>query len=97
MNLRDDQVIVKPHITEKTTNLRIEKNKYVFIVNKHANKIMIRNAIQKMFNISPLNINVINVKGKSKRVRYKYGFTSSFKKAVVTLKKGDKIAIFEGA
>jgi len=43
-----------------------------------------------------LKINVINVGGKLKRVRYKYGFTSSFKKAVITLKKGDKIAIFEG-
>ncbi|MBN2546169.1 MAG: 50S ribosomal protein L23 [Spirochaetes bacterium] len=95
--LRDDQIIIKPHITEKTTNLRESQNKYVFIVHKNANKIMIKNAIKKIFNIMPLDVNVINIKGKGKRVRYKYGFTSSFKKAVVTLKKGDKIAIFEGA
>ncbi len=94
--LREDQIIIKPHVTEKTTNIRETQNKYVFIVHKNANKIMIRNAVKKMFNVMPLDVNVINIKGKEKRVRYKKGFTSSYKKAIVTLNKGDKIAIFEG-
>lgn len=91
-----DKVIIKPVITEKSTLIRDKQNKYVFIVDKKADKISIYKAVKNMFNVSPLKINVINVGGKLKRVRYKYGFTSSFKKAVITLKKGDKIAIFEG-
>lgn len=95
--LRDDQIIVKPHITEKSTSLRVDENKYVFVVHKDANKIMIKDAVRRLFGVEPISVSVINKKGKRRRVRYKYGFTSSFKKAIVTLKKGDKIAIFEGA
>ncbi|HNZ26225.1 MAG TPA: 50S ribosomal protein L23 [Spirochaetota bacterium] len=91
-----NKVLIKPVITEKSTSIRDKQNKYVFVVDKKADKITICRAIKNMFNVSPLKINVVNVNGKLKRVRYKYGFTSSFKKAVVTLKKGDKIAIFEG-
>ena len=95
--MRSDNVILKPVMTEKSTALREKDNKYTFIVHKDANKIIIKDAIQKLFEVTPLNVNIINTKGKRKRVRYKYGYTPGYKKAVVTLKKEDKIGIFEGA
>jgi large subunit ribosomal protein L23 len=91
-----EDIIMSPILTEKATYLREKLNKYSFIVNKRADKIQIARAITELFNVKPEKINVINCHGKLKRVRYKYGFTSSFKKCIVTLKKGDKIGIFEG-
>ncbi|MCK4796182.1 MAG: 50S ribosomal protein L23 [Spirochaetes bacterium] len=95
--MRDDEIILKPWVTEKSTSLREKYNKYTFIVYKNVNKITIGNCIQRIFEVKPIHVNIINVKGKKKRVRYKYGYTSSYKKAIVTLKKGEKIGIFEGA
>jgi large subunit ribosomal protein L23 len=95
--MRNDQIILRPIMTEKSTMLKDSYNKYSFIVHKNANKILVKNAIKDLFNVSPLTVNIINVRGKKKRVRYKFGYTSSYKKAIVTLKKGDKIGIFEGA
>ena len=95
--MKNDQIIIKPIMTEKSTMLKDNYNKYSFIVHKNANKILIKNAIKSLFDVNPLNVNIINVRGKKKRVRYKFGYTSSYKKAIVTLKKGDKIGIFEGA
>lgn len=91
-----DEVLIRPMITEKTTTLRETQNKYVFVVNKDADKITIARAVKKMFDVEPVSVNVINCKGKKKRVRYKIGTTASKKKAIITLKKGDKISIFEG-
>jgi large subunit ribosomal protein L23 len=95
--MKHSDIILKPIVTEKSTMLRENYNKYTFIVHKDANKIEISNAIKKMFDVTPLGINVINVSGKKKRLRYRYGYTASYKKAIVALKKGDKIAVFEGA
>ncbi len=91
-----DKVLIRPMVTEKSTNLQKEQNKYVFVVDKNADKITIAKAVKEMFNVTPVSVNVINCKGKVKRVRYKYGRTASKKKAIITLKKGDKIGIFEG-
>ena len=91
-----EAIIIKPYITEKTTHLREKFNKYTFVVSKDADKISIERAVKSMFNVVPIKVNVINVRGKLKRQRYKYGYTSSFKKCILTLKKGDKISIFEG-
>ena len=90
-----EQIIIRPLVTEKATRIREKENKYTFIVDKKADKIQIAKAIKEMFNVVPEKINIINCHGKLKRVRYKYGFTSSFKKCIVTLKKGEKIGIFE--
>ena len=95
--MNENEIIIRPIVTEKSTHLKEKENKYTFIVHKDANKILIKEAIKKLFSVTPLSINVMNVKGKQKKVRFKYGFTSSYKKAIVTLKKGDKIGIFEGA
>jgi large subunit ribosomal protein L23 len=53
-------------------------------------------AVQEIFDVSPISCSIMNVKGKKKRERYKLGYTPSWKKAVVTLKEGDKIELFEG-
>jgi large subunit ribosomal protein L23 len=90
-----EQIIVRPVITEKATKIREKENKYTFIVSKDADKIQISKAIKEMFNVNPIKINVINCHGKLKRVRYRYGFSSSYKKCIVTLKQGEKISIFE--
>jgi len=91
-----ETIIIRPYITEKTTYLREKFNKYTFVVSKDADKISIEKAVKSMFGVVPIKVNVVNVRGKLKRQRYKYGYTSSFKKCILTLKKGEKISIFEG-
>ena len=92
MNYND--IIIRPVVTEKTTEM-IENNKYVFQVNKYANKDMVKRAVKEIFKVTPVRVNVMKVRGKSKRVRYHYGYTPAWKKAIVTLKAGDKIELFE--
>jgi large subunit ribosomal protein L23 len=83
-------------LTEKSNILR-EAGKYVFKVDLRANKAQVSEAVRKLFNVHPVACNIINVNGKPKRNRNRAGFTSSWKKAVVTVDRGEKIAIFEGA
>jgi large subunit ribosomal protein L23 len=90
-----NDVIIKPVLSEKSTTLA-EMRKYVFRVSKKANKKIVKRAIKEIFNVEPVSVNIINVRGHRKRVRYNYGFTPSWKKAIVTLKEGDKIELFEG-
>ena len=94
--MRADQIILEPVLSEKSNALR-DTGKYVFKVDPRANKIEICRAIQNLFGVKPVKCNVIAMKPKPKRVRYKMGFTSSWKKAIVTLKKGETISEFEGA
>jgi len=90
-----DETIIFPIITEKSNGQR-EENKYAFKVDKRSNKLEIMRAIKEMFNVTPVKCNIINVKPKPKRVRYKLGYTPSWKKAIVTLHENEKITIFEG-
>jgi large subunit ribosomal protein L23 len=89
-----NDVIIKPVLSEKSTDLA-EMRKYVFRVSSKANKHLVKKAVKEIFNVEPVSINIINVRGHRKRVRYSYGFTASWKKAIVTLKEGDKIELFE--
>ena len=91
-----DKIIIKPLLTEKSNRLR-EVHKYAFRVDSRANKIQIRTAIEELFNVHPISCTVSNVKRKPKRVRYRKGYTSSWKKAIVTLPPNETIGIFEGA
>ena len=91
-----ESIIIAPVLTEKSNVLR-ETGKYVFRVDPRANKYQISEAVRKLFNVHPAACNIINVGGKPKRLRNRPGLTSSWKKAVVTLAKGEKIAVFEGA
>lgn len=88
-------VVLKPVVTEKSIGL-MEENKYSFIVNKDANKTEIKHSIQALFNVTVLDVTTMNVKGKMKRMGKHVGKTSDKKKAIVTLKDGDKIEVFEG-
>ncbi len=85
-------IIICPVITEKSTILQENENKYTFKVDSKANKIEIKKSIEGLFDVDVVSINTTNVRGKKRRVRYrKEGFTSSWKKAVVTLKEGQSI------
>lgn len=89
------EVIEKPLITEKSVD-GTALGKYTFRVAKDSNKIEIANAVEKIFNVKVSGVNTMTVKGKKKRVRYKQGKTSDWKKAIVTLEPGNTIEIFEG-
>jgi large subunit ribosomal protein L23 len=89
MNLYD--VIAYPLITEKCALDTEKKNKYAFRVHPSATKVEIKQAVEKVFNVKVVKINTSNVRGKLKRVRYQPGYTAAWKKAVVTLKGGQKI------
>ena len=87
--------IISPNITEKTTSLS-EYNKIVFKVHKGANKKSIKKSIEKIFKVNVIKINTINLKGKSKMVKNKKTFTTGYKKAIITLKKGQSIDLATG-
>ncbi len=89
------KVLVKPLITEKAANLGAE-NKYVFEVSTSANKIEIAKAINEVYGIMPVNVNVINVQGKKVRSGRLQGKRKNWKKAIVMLPKGKTINIYEG-
>lgn len=88
MNLYD--IISYPLITEKSTG-QAEKGKYAFRVHPKATKGDIKLAVEKTFNVNVVKINTLNVSGRIKRVRYQPGYTADWKKAIVTLKSGQKI------
>jgi len=92
-NLLD--TIVSPAVTEKATSLS-EFNKMVFKVHQGASKNSIKKSIEKIFKVNVIKINTINLKGKTKLVRGKKSTKSGFKKAIVTLKKGQSIDLATG-
>jgi len=87
--------LISPNITEKSTALS-EFNKIVFKVNKGANKKAIKKSIEKIFKVNVIKVNTTNIKGKTKIVKNKKSFKSGFKKAIVTLKKGQSIDLATG-
>ena len=87
--------IISPNVTEKSTSLS-EFNKVVFKVDKNANKKSIKKSIEKIFKVSVIKINTVNMKGKVKLVRNKKSFKSGYKKAIITLKKGQSIDLATG-
>ena len=91
-----DEIVISPLLTEKSNRLR-EIHKYAFRVDRRANKIQIQAAIEEMFAVHPISCRIVNVKRKPKRVRYRKGYTSTWKKAIVTLPPNETIGIFEGA
>ncbi|MFA6253519.1 MAG: 50S ribosomal protein L23 [Patescibacteria group bacterium] len=92
---RPAKYLVKPVISEKSTMVNA-LNKYVFEVSIDANKVEIKKAIQELYNVRPISVNIINSAGKSVRSGRNYGQTKKVKKAIVTLKKGDSIKLYEG-
>ena len=89
------EFISKPIVTEKLTILGEKLNRYGFIVDKGANKLQIKNAVEEAFKVTVVGVNIITIHSKEKRVGRRIVVTSPSKKAIVTLKAGDKIDLFE--
>ncbi|MDL2262322.1 50S ribosomal protein L23 [Bacteroidales bacterium OttesenSCG-928-I21] len=91
-------ILIRPIVTEKMTKLSEKYNRYGFIVNKRANKLQIKNAIEKMYDVAVDSVNTMRYSGKSK-VRYtktsvQRGKTAAYKKAIVTLANGEVIDFY---
>jgi large subunit ribosomal protein L23 len=84
-------------ITEKSTRQKEEGRQYVFEVHRDANKIEIQSAVEQLFKVTVLQVRTSNVLGKVKRLGRRYGKRPDWKKAIITLKEGDRIDFFEGA
>ena len=87
--------IISPNVTEKSTQLS-EFNKVVFKVHKGASKDSIKKSVEKLFKVNVIKINTINLKGKTKIVRNRKAYKQGYKKAIVTLKKGQSIDLATG-
>ena len=87
--------IISPNVTEKSTSLS-EFNKIVFKVDQNANKKTIKKNIEKIFKVNVIKINTANMKGKVKLVKNKKSFKPGYKKAIITLKKGQSIDLATG-
>jgi large subunit ribosomal protein L23 len=90
-------IIVSPLVTEKSTIQREGQNQYSFKVDKRANKIEIKDAVQRLFKVKVREVRTVTVRGKVKRLGRRFGKRPDWKKAIVTVKEGDRIEFFEGA
>jgi len=90
-----EDILIEPVLSEKANMLR-EEGKYVFKVAMSANKIQIKEAVRRLFNVHPISCTVMVVGGKPKRLRNRSGYTATWKKAIVKLPKEEKIGLFEG-
>lgn len=90
------RVLRRPIVTEKSSLLKEQGNKYVFEVAREANKYQIKQAVEKIFKVAVAEVNVSTIAGETRRVGRHRLVTSPQKKAIVTLKKGSKIDIIEG-
>ena len=91
--MKHAQDIVKGMIRTEKGSIMMAANKYLFWVDKSSNKIEIRKAIEDIYKVKVSEVNTVMMRGKSKRVRYAVGKTPDWKKAIVTLKEGQKIDI----
>ena len=87
-------VILAPVVSEKSYGL-LDNNAYTFVVHPEANKTEIRQAVEAIWDVKVLSVNTINRKGKTKRFRLTQGKRSDTKRAIVKLREGDKIELFE--
>jgi large subunit ribosomal protein L23 len=90
----DTNVIIRPLVTEKTTHQQATRNAYAFEVNRDANKVQIRRAVEKLYNVKVTDVRTLNRKGKPRRSRYKVTKTSDWKRAVVVLAEDSRIELF---
>ena len=95
LDIKSYKVLIKPLVTEKATNL-VARNQYTFMVANSTNKLEIKEAIRGLYGLKPLAINIIRQGGKRVRSGKTKGKKKNWKKAIITLKKGDKIEIYEG-
>jgi large subunit ribosomal protein L23 len=97
MKLDLHAVLVQPLLTEKVTALREASNTVGFIVHPGANRLQIKQAVESLLKVKVEKVNVMNVRGKMKRLGRFSGKRSDWKKAFVTLKEGEKLELYESA
>jgi len=85
-------ILLSPHVTEKATDLA-KQNAYVFKIAKTANKMMVKQAVNEAYGVRPEKVNITTAKPKKRMVRGRRGMKAGFRKAVIYLKKGDKIEV----
>jgi len=99
VTLLASQIVLRPVISEKSMD-ETQRGKYTFAVHDDANKLMIKDAVEELFKVTVVDVNVLTAKAKEKSRNRKrgriQGFTSPWKKAIVTVVSGDKIEFFEG-
>jgi large subunit ribosomal protein L23 len=89
-------ILIAPLLTEKSTRLREQHNQISFVVSSRANKSEVKKAVEEALKVKVASVNIVNVRGKTKRLGRFEGRQSSWKKGVVTLKEGQKLDLFEG-
>lgn len=92
--LEPHQIILRPLVTEKGIHRSTRDNAYAFEVNKLATKADVKRAVQELFDVRVLGVRIQNRKGKPRRTRFRFGRTSDWKKAIVTLNQEDRIDFF---
>ena len=90
------EIVLRPLITEKGSRLKTVSNQYLFQVDREANKIQIKKAVEEIWNVRVTDVRTIHMRGKKKRMGRFEGRRPDWKKAVVTLKQGETIELFEG-
>ena len=96
MSLHPAQILIKPVVSEKSYN-QITENRYTFRVHPDAHKTQVRQAVEELFEVKVTSVNIVQMPAKPKRRGMIKGTKPGWKKAIVELKAGDKIEIFEGA
>ena len=96
MSEKSYEILKRPLVTEKSTVEKDERNKLCFEVDRRANKIQIKGAVEKIFKVNVLDVSTIRMKGKKKRVGRHFTKLPDWKKAVVTIKAGQRVEFFEG-
>jgi large subunit ribosomal protein L23 len=97
MKVDSHRVLIRPLLTEKITGLREKTNTVGFVVHPDANRIQIRQAVEALLKVKVAKINIMNIRGKIKRLGRVSGMRSDWKKALVTLKEGEKLEMYESA
>lgn len=90
------QILIRPLLTEKVTGLREQLNKIGFLVDRSATKIDVKQAAEEVLKVRIEKVNIIKVKGKKKRLGRHEGKRPDFKKAILSLRQGEKVDLFEG-
>jgi large subunit ribosomal protein L23 len=90
------QILIRPLLTEKMTHLKDQQNKVCFLVDPRANKIEVKRAAEEVLKVGVDSVHIINTKGKRKRLGRYEGKRSDLKKAILTIRKGEKLELFEG-
>ena len=95
MSVNMGRVLIRPLLTEKVTGLRESHNTVAFVVDAKANRIEVRRAVEQLLKVKVERVNIMNVMGKMKRLGRFAGKKSDWKKALVTLKEGEKLELYE--